>query len=168
MLKLEFPRFSRKFTASLIASSISSILWAGLTALFAVNVFARTYRAPSYWSKLEAALQEPFSTTRHRLLAQELWQEGLRNTAKKEAILGASTEDLLNQWKNASETLAQAYQFWQSVALAHPDYRDAYITLASLAYQLGKTEETKRLLNQAIALDSNNKVAKKFEELIKK
>lgn len=161
MLKLQLPHFTRGKNAGLISASISSVLWAGLTALFSVNIFARINLTPNYWSKLEAALLQPFSTTSHRLLAEEFWQEGLQGTAKKEAVLGASTEDLLAQWEGASERLEQAYQFWQSVALTHPDYRDAYITLASLAYQLGKIEEAKKYLNQAITLDPNNKVLEK-------
>ena len=43
------------------------------------------------------------------------------------------------------DKLKDRYIFWQSVAIAKPDYRDAFVTLASLAYQLGKLDESKTL-----------------------
>lgn len=157
MVNLRFPHVSRKFSAKLFSYSQNSLLWACLTVLFAINVFARINLTPSYWGKLEATLLQPFSAASHQRLAQEFWMQGLRDAAQKEAVLGASTEKL----EELSENLEQKYNYWQSVVLTHPDYRDAYIILASLAYQLGKIEEAKKYLNQAIMLDPNNKALEK-------
>ena len=47
-------------------------------------------------------------------------------------------------------------RYWQDVLAKHPDYRDGYIQLASLAYDNGNLTQTHAYLAQAQTLDPNN------------
>lgn len=83
-------------------------------------------------------------------------------------VLGAETlpRDVLAQWQHEETALQQRYFFWQSVARAKPDYRDAYITLASLAFKLGKRDEANRWITKALVLDPNHDPAQTFRQFL--
>ncbi|EKD85704.1 MAG: hypothetical protein ACD_37C00649G0002 [uncultured bacterium] len=66
-------------------------------------------------------------------------------------VLGAVAE--LEEEKENTEV---KYAFWQNVVKNKPDYRDAYIQLAALSYQLSKLEEGKNYLTEVETLDPNN------------
>lgn len=68
-------------------------------------------------------------------------------------VLGAQTE---------KESLEKDYAFWQEVVKDKPDYRDAYLTLGSLAYQLNRREEGKMYADKALKLDPNNSLAREL------
>lgn len=170
-----FPRFPRIFTATILPVVAKMILWSSFTALIVINVYARVNLTPSYWTALLTSLRFPVSPKAHQALAEAYWQQSYVTQAKKEllyaqdvinstrgtngqTVLGASTapRDLLNQWEQEPERLRRQYQFWQTVVKEKPDYRDAYVTLASLAYQLGKLNEARAGLAKAHSLDPNS------------
>ena len=63
------------------------------------------------------------------------------------------------------ETIKNQYLFWQNVVKEKPDYRDGYIQLASLAYQLSNFNVAKRYLTQANNLDPNSPVVEKLTQV---
>lgn len=67
--------------------------------------------------------------------------------AQRQAVIGK-----LNQWEGISKT--------------HPGYRDAYIQMASLSYELGDTNQALAYVEKALSLDPNNDTAVKLETLI--
>lgn len=71
-------------------------------------------------------------------------------------VLGAQTE---------KQRVEQDYAFWQSVIQEKPDYRDAYLVLGSLAYQLSRIEEGKTYADKALELDPNNTTSLKLRQL---
>lgn len=68
-------------------------------------------------------------------------------------VLGAQAE---------KESIEREYAFWREVIKEKSDYRDAYLTLTLLAYQLSKFDEGKEYLAQALSLDPNNVTAQKL------
>src|SRR5258706_9890046 len=85
-------------------------------------------------------------------LAQSLWQQTAQEEAAQElqvaqelfslkdtSVLGVSTTplNLLTSWRQEPQKKAQEKQFWQNIVSVHPDYRDGYVQLASLAYDEG-------------------------------
>lgn len=160
MPKFQFPRIPRKFSAALLSYGQNSLLWAGLTILVLANAYAKVNLAPPYTRELTQVLQNPFTSLAHEFFAHRLWQEGLISQAQTELrlanVLGASTEDELTAWASEPARVQAAYDYWKSIVAAKPDYRDAYLSLATAAYQLGKTEEAKSGAQQVLALDPAN------------
>jgi len=90
-------------------------------------------------------------------------QELVLADALQPSVLGASTtRDLLNQWDREPERLRRQYQFWQTIVTERPDYRDAYMMLASLTYQLSRTSDARLFVRKALQLDPNFRTAQDF------
>lgn len=127
-----------------------AILWSSLAALIAVNVLALQKSRPAHWDKL----------------VMILWNQGYKQEARN--VLGATTdlvESLTRQEEEAAE-LQKKYAFWQAVAIARPDYRDALITLAATTYQLGNKDDARSWLARARTLDPNNQTIQTLERII--
>ena len=184
-----FPHFHRVISSRVIFSLEMTFLWICLIALFVINILAVQTQIPLYWKPLMELFKDPFSVSRHIDLASLLWQQGKNEQARNLMmtaqslskagqpaangggtinVLGLTTSpmDILSQWEHEVDKLKDRYIFWQSVAIAKPDYRDAFVTLASLAYQLGKLDESKRWLSKAQALDPNDPTIKKISPFI--
>ncbi len=164
-MKFQFPHFSHRIPSRLLFSLEMLLLWLGLVALFVINVFSLQRSRPAYWNKLMMLFEAPFSVPRHIDLASLLWQQGNKEEARRLMaaapsgnVLGATTDTraILSEWENEQRRLNEQYAFWQSVASARPDYRDAYIQLVSLAYQLGNLTDARAWLTKAQSLDPNS------------
>ncbi len=170
-MKLQFPYFHRGKPAWIFSSLEMVFLWIGLAALIMLNILSVQKGHPAYWNKLMMLFESPFSVPRHVDLASFLWKQGQTQEARRlmasvqpTNVLGATSNPMtiLNQWENEALKLQENYAFWQSVATAKPDYRDAYITLATLAYQMGKSEESRAWLTKAQSLDPNSPTVQEF------
>ena len=144
---MKFPHNSRFFSASLLL---------GLGALFSLNILLWTKETHNPY--LLATLKAPWSPTAHEQLAQQYKQEGKTQQAVSELrlarVLGASTNtDEIFQWESERAQKEAALASWKTIAERHPDYRDAYIMLASLSYELGQFDRAKAYLSRAEALD---------------
>lgn len=93
---------------------------------------------------------------RELTIAQDLWQTNRGPQAN--SVLGTTTSplDIWGVWQAEPQRLARAYSWWQTVVKTKPDYRDGYIQLGTVAYQLSKFGEAKAALSRALALDPNN------------
>ena len=186
-MRFQFPHFPRFFSARLFFGLESILLWFGLAALVGVNVMEVQKGRPVYWNKLMMVLEHPFSLDWYVDLAGDLWQQGHKlearqlmrsaqeltqanQTTSKQTtnVLGATTspEQLLAQWEDEVYKTEKRYVFWQGVATQRPDYRDAYVTVASLAYQLGKLDEARSWLTKAQAIDPNSTTMQKLSTLL--
>ena len=56
--------------------------------------------------------------------------------------------------------------FWQSEVKVRPDYRDAYLNLALLNFQLKNFEESRKNLDRSLKLDPNFKEGRELERLL--
>lgn len=142
-------------------------LWAFLIGLVTVNFISVQKGRPAYWNKLMMLFESPLSAPRRVDLATLLFQLGNKQEARN--VLGVTTTSAVTfaQWEKEGKKIEEQYVFWQSVANAHPDYRDAFIALTSLSYKLGKLEEARSWLDRAVAIDPNSPVIQKFSTLLK-
>lgn len=162
MWQPQFPHVSREISASL--------LWAGLTLFFLVNVYAKINLTPGFQKELLQALQKPFSAIAHEALARRFRQEGLLSAASNELrlvnVLGISTEDEQAAWASEPARIRANYEYWRSVVAARPDYRDAFLSLAAAAYQLGYFNEAKAAAQTAVTLNPNSSEATRLLQLL--
>ena len=143
-----FPHISRIFSAG---------LWLLLLTLVSVNVFLWLTKPLAYSGKIIEVFNHPFAALVHEDLARALWNSGARTLAGHELaivtelnpVLGASTTAKTEREK--AETI-----YWQNILTSHPDYRDAYIQLASLSYQEGNLAQAHAYLLKSRILDPNN------------
>lgn len=56
--------------------------------------------------------------------------------------------------------------FWSAAVETRPDFRDAYIKLAVLHWQLGRDFDARKFLEEALKIDPNNETARKLQETI--
>ncbi len=56
--------------------------------------------------------------------------------------------------------------FWQSEIKIHPNYRDAYMSLALLNFQLRKFDETRKNLDKALKLDPNLEKGRELQQIL--
>lgn len=185
---IQFPYFSHRIPSRLLFSLEMIFLWALLIGLMTVNILAVQKNRPAYWNELMKLFSSPFSVSRHMDLASTLWNQGRKPEARElifsaqsfsansqagargntANVLGSNTRpmDTLLQWEQEAEESERQYTFWQTVALAKPDYRDAFVTLAVLAFQLGKLDESDRWITKALVLDPNNDPAQTFRRFL--
>jgi hypothetical protein len=160
--KVYFPQFTRVFSA---------LLWVALIAFCITNLIARR-NTPSILSQLLfPSIAHPFSISQHVTTAKTLWDSGYKQTATHElviaadlvetggAVLGATSDPikLLSLWESEPLKLKSAYDYWSSITVSYPDYRDGFLMTATFAYQLGKTKEANQMMEKAYALDPNYK-----------
>lgn len=68
---------------------------------------------------------------------------------------------------NKKIELTRQQLFWKDQVKAHPDFRDAFFSLALVEYQLNNLEDARNNLDKAMALDPNFKEGKELEEKLK-
>ena len=80
------------------------------------------------------------------------------------AVLGTTdTQREARELRNAKE---QEFAYWQQVIVTHPDYRDAYIRLVALSYELGSPKETALYGEKLRQLDPNNAFVQKLSGVL--
>lgn len=141
-------------------------------AYVALNAITWYSSMPSYWNDLIVVLNFPQDGESHLALAKSYWNERMILPARREllladafgpSVLGASTaRSLLHEWETEPERLIQDYQFWLTVVKEKPDYRDGYIALSSIAYQLSRTYEARFYIRRALQIDPNYQMAKEM------
>lgn len=149
-MKFQFPHFSHRISARVVFGLEMALLWLSLAALVGINILSLQKARPAHWDKFVILL----------------WSRGYKQEAR--SVLGATTDQLQTLARRDEETanLEKKYAFWQTVAAARPDYRDAFITLTTLAYRLGKPEEARSWLSRASTLDPNNQTIQALERII--
>lgn len=180
-----FPHFSRLFSAPFPGWLAKAHIWIGIGILYSVSLWMVQTGRISYLPQRLAILADPYSPEPYVRFAFLLKNDGDANKAKKQlfiaqdtlqrpplpfplnltpissSVLGmyATPNDIIVSWRKEEEARLYAYQYWKRVAFEKPDYRDAYITLAVLLYQLGKIDEAKIALDRVFVLDPNNHFA---------
>lgn len=70
----------------------------------------------------------------------------------------------VNSSANKKIELTRQEIFWKEQVRAHPDFRDAYFSLALVEYQLNNPEQSKLNLDKALGLDPNFKEGKELQK----
>ena len=193
-MRLKFPHFPRFITATVLPTVSAFLLWGVTASLIGYNIYLINTKPLTYAHRLYGIFASPLSISGHERLAQTLWNAGSYAFAKQELllaielaagnssqteshdaatdrqVLGAATTpgELLQSWENAPKQQAAQTKYWQGIVRAHPDYRDAYIQLASLSYTRGNLIQTRSYLLQAQALDPNGASVDALVEFIAK
>ena len=171
-----FPQISRFFSAA--------GLWTSLAALLFLNISLKATISPAYSDAIISIFTHPHTPQPHIALAKLLRQEQRQLAATQELlvavelaaqrgaslnVLGATTDPttLLEQWRTESERLAQQYRFWRIAAEDKPDYRDAQLAAAMLAFQQSDMAEAERFAKNALAIDPNNTQAQQLLKIIR-
>lgn len=157
---MKFPHISRFFSAI--------VRWSLLLAIFTMSLLGiQRMISPLRQTQLQT-LVDVWNPTVHEELARVYWAAGYLPEAIRElrvanslpasaepGVLGetSATNDLEATWESEPARLEKSYAYWQSVIAAKPDYRDAYLALASLAYQLGHRIRAQTYLQKAVVLD---------------
>ena len=71
-----------------------------------------------------------------------------------------------NNLANKKISLTRQEIFWREQVKVHPDYRDAYMSLALVEYQLNNLSEAQSNLDKAMALDPNFKEGKELKRIL--
>ncbi len=156
-MKLNFPHISRIFSAKAFSRVGTLVLWILLLALISFNIFLWSTNPLAYSNNLIDVFTHPFSAPVHENLAQTLQRGGKQTLASREFALVAELSPVLG-----AETTAKAQRreaetvYWQKILISHPDYRDAYVQLAALAYGEGNLTQSHAYLLKAQFLDPNN------------
>lgn len=174
MKSVRFPHFSRIFSAPLVILSARMSLWVVLIGFLSLNLYGRLVLTP-YWQNNMSVLVRPFSSEAHISVATNAWNAGNWQLAKNELlvaqslsnVLGTSTPlDLLRSWEEEPKKLKEQEVFWQTIAAQRPDYRDGFIQLAAISYQLNDNQKTVSYLDIARTLDPNFPAIQKLAKLL--
>lgn len=149
-----------------------------------LNAYSRHTFTP-YWKENREILLHPFSLDSHIAVAQKMWQIGnwyeAKNTLlfantlvpkpvgqEKNNVLGTTSAplDILNLWESQPAKLAQEKEYWLGVIAQKPDYRDGFIQLAAIHYQLNNLEKATQYLDSARVLDPNSIVVLRLSQLL--
>lgn len=68
---------------------------------------------------------------------------------------------------NQRENILSEIRYWQKITNDYKDYRDAYMKLALLEYQLKHYDVSREYLKKVLSLDPNFEKGRKLEELIR-
>ena len=175
------PHISRLLPAGPVLWLGKTLFLAVLTGFLLISALTIFFPENLLFSRLkEQLLSQPFSALTHLKLGQHYLRNGANTLAEQEFIiaqqlatikeknsniLGEAT-NLLDQTRQGPQLLEQQLNQWKEVIKEKPDYRDAYIQLATLAYQLKRLEQAKSYIDKALNLDPNFEPAKKLQELL--
>ena len=121
----------------------------------------------------EKLIKNPHNSQAHLALAEKFLKNNQFPQAEKELQISQKEKEndqqlqalLLKKHRSDPQDIKKLITAWKKIAAAKPNYRDAYLQLAILYYQIYKQEEAQRYLQKALALDPNFKLAHQLEEI---
>lgn len=177
-MRVLLPHISRIYPVSIKPLTGKIVLWTIITVFLSINGYFMVTRQKPFNLFRLAILTSPANSNNYTLLANQLWNTNQPFAASEQFllayesssnVLGASTSPLilLSVLLEHQKTLLQNYSHWKQVINEKPDYRDAYITLAVLAYNLRRYDEAISYIDQALTLDPNYQQAQLFQKELK-
>ncbi len=152
-LRLKFPHFIRENTARPLRYALFGLRWGALAVLLAITVVRLNLVSPEM---LPQSVRRPLVEM----------GASLARAPGVAAVLGVAT--------GANEEAAAVRRseregdlaFWQHVAESHPNYTDAHLMVATIAYELGLDDTARLAASRALALDPNSVEAVRLRELL--
>lgn len=74
----------------------------------------------------------------------------------------------LQELEKARLGIQKELVFWEKVVEKHTDYRDAFMKVSLLQYQLGDMDGAKKSLEKALELDPNFAKARELQKVLEK
>lgn len=191
--RLEFPQISRIFNAPILGRGLKLYIIAFAAALLFIYILgglpvAKRFLPPDFFTLEQAKLAvlvSPGDISAHLFLAQEYLKRGYLEGVERElllaqeltekapettssGVLGATLSPIkiLAKIKNEPQRIKNEISFWEKIVNEKPSYRDAYLQLAILNYQIYETEKVREYLKKAIELDPNYKPARELEKIL--
>lgn len=124
------------------------------------------------WQTKEAILKNPTQTENYLQLADQLIDNRQFKAADKIIqVLGESdvnTKALRQKKANLDpEEIQKQINYWKKILVDKPDYRDGYLQLAKLYWQIYDEEAARDNLQKALELDPNYPPALELQNLTK-
>lgn len=168
-VKSKFPHISRIISRISVAS-----FFIALTTFLFVSIEKEHDKI--YLSLKQQVLQKPSSADSHQQLGE--YFEGLNDfhRAKQEYSLAqlfgsdnvAAIFQRMREKQQEPLVIHEAIGEWQQFLKDHPEYRDGWMVVALLAWQVGDTEKLTVALNQTLSLDPMYAPAKQLYERMPK
>src|SRR6185295_9233925 len=82
------------------------------------------------------------------------------------------SSDALKNLEGSRNVLAQKTSLieerdkWEKILIRYPDYRDGFLALSRIQYQLGDPNGALNSINTALKIDPNSTEAKKFKQFL--
>lgn len=185
-LNSHFPHISRIINAEFLASGLKAVVFIGLLAFLAFNLLPPL---PGNFFGFEqaklATMIEPKDFSSHLLLSQEYLKRGNLEAVERELTLAQNLEVSQPQTTSPSvlgltlspvkiwqkivtepQRIKEEITFWKKIVAEKPDYRDAYLQLAILNYQIYDNRKATGYLNKALELDPNFGPSKQLEKIV--
>ncbi len=166
----KFPQINRRLTAKLkhnfylLIQSVFLLIMALFTYLNYQNQFFPTNK--EYVLLKLATLKNTSDPLPYFQLGLYLKQNGLTSQAeenfqiahllaKQKSVLGEQTQNVLTYQNlcQKQQKLNTEITYWQKVLEEKPNFRDGYLQLGFLLYQLGEREKAKEAFTQALKID---------------
>lgn len=151
-----FPHNARFFSAeifhNIVKVSEKTFLWVGIVTLTFVNM---SIVRPSITSSLASRFHLSQNYSKLTILFGKF---------ANASVLGATDSQRQLREERSSKERERAY--WQQVISIHPDYRDAYIRLITLSYELGHPQETSLYVEKLRELSPNEAFLQKISGLL--
>lgn len=173
---LKLPQISRFFNARFFYDLFIMFLGVGVLGILAfnylypvnsfekakINLFLRPYEARSYINLSDLYLEFNDLPAAKRELKTAIF------FAKNNEETTEATGKLLDIERNerTREEIEKEISKWETVIAEKHNYRDAYIRLAVLNYQIFKNDVARQYLDKAMALDPNFEEGKRLRELL--
>lgn len=114
----------------------------------------------------KTSFEKAKDTSDHQLLANELIKTNQLDQAEREFVLTGADTTRIQEIRAEPDKIKAEILLWQKLTGEFPSFRDAYIKLAILNYKINRLFDAKKFLDQALAIDPNNEVAKKLSSLL--
>lgn len=175
----DFKRTSRKKSGSLVKITQVFLFFLAASLIpFLVPFLKRVNPSlPTDFDQLKKeVLRQTNDPQAHLRLADFYFRTNDFETAKKELALTLSlnpnhpeAKDLENQIKGREEEpekIKTKIQDWEKILAQKPGYRDAYLQLAILNWQVYQEKQTLEAINKALELDPNSETAKSLQQTL--
>lgn len=122
----------------------------------------------------EQLTQNPNDLQAHLILAEKFLENNQFEKAGKELLIAKTLQknnfELNRLWQKKHQLdpqdVQQLIEDWKKIVAEKPDFRDAYLNLARLYFQLFENEKAKNYLQKAINCDPNYEAALNLQKFI--
>lgn len=173
----QLPHIPRNFTAGLREKKHPFRVWL-VVVIFFLFLSWLSHGPPSSFEKLKSALVRDYQNPKiHLMLAEQYRKANDLSSARGELLLGLSyqpeseelktalveIENLLNQPKQIQQEINR----WEKITQDFPGYRDAYLKLTQLYFELYQNDKARENLSRAIELDPNFEPTRELEKVLR-
>jgi len=145
----------------------------GVTLLIFLIVYSLFLPKNQFQQAKERLIKNPNDFEAHLILAKEFLKNNQFEKAEKELLMAQTQEPnskLEKVWQKKHHSdpkdIEKLIQAWEKILSEKPEYRDAYLNLAWLHYQIYENQKAKENLKKAIDLDPNFEPTLKLQKII--